>query len=183
MAYPLCLSISTTKLIPLALFSLLLGLVKDILKVVFSCLPLPNRALSEKHTINDSAAEYYCPSPLLVTVPVHCVVGAIKESVPVLEYSCVLERLGAHDKANSHCVVCLNRMKGSDEVRELCNCCHMFHRECIDAWIDEGQVTCPLCRAKLLPYQEEDEMKCGGDPWRKERMIYLFGDDFVMGTS
>ncbi|XP_059627337.1 brassinosteroid-responsive RING protein 1-like [Cornus florida] len=172
-----CFSIRATKLMPIALFNALLvldllgHLLKDIVLMVLSCIPLLNRASSDKHTINDSAAEYR-PSPLLVPVPVHCMTGAIKDRVPVLDYSCVLERLGGC-KVNPLCVVCLKRMKVGDEVRELYNCCHVFHRECVDTWIDEGQVTCPLCRAKLLPNQGEDEMKYGGDPWRRERMIYL----------
>ncbi|XP_059627336.1 E3 ubiquitin-protein ligase RHA2B-like [Cornus florida] len=164
-----------------ALCNLLLGLLKDILLVVLSCIPLLNRALlSEKHT-NGSVAESR-PSPLLVPVPVHCTTEMIKDRVPVLDFGCVLERSGAR-RVDSLCVVCLKLMKGGDEVRELCNCCHVFHRECLNAWIDEGQVTCPLCRAKLLPSQGKDEVKSGGDPWRRDRMIYLFGEDYVMGTS
>ncbi|KAJ4777190.1 RING zinc finger protein-like [Rhynchospora pubera] len=31
------------------------------------------------------------------------------------------------------------------------NCSHLFHKECIDNWVDLGKVTCPLCRALLLP--------------------------------
>ena len=71
-------------------------------------------------------------------------------------------------------------------MRELGNCCHVFHKECIDAWMDQGQATCPLCRSKLMPAGDDEHgrnelIKNGGDPWRRERMIYLFGEDYVMG--
>ncbi|KAK9291784.1 hypothetical protein L1049_019734 [Liquidambar formosana] len=72
-------------------------------------------------------------------------------------------------------------MEANHEVRKLCNCSHAFHKDCLDAWIDEGQVTCPVCRSKLLPERGE-EVKKGEDPWRMERMVYLFGEDHVMGT-
>ncbi|KAL6652183.1 hypothetical protein ACP70R_011108 [Stipagrostis hirtigluma subsp. patula] len=49
------------------------------------------------------------------------------------------------------CRVCLERLEARDEVRRLGNCSHAFHTACIDRWIDLGEVTCPLCRAHLLP--------------------------------
>lgn len=49
------------------------------------------------------------------------------------------------------CRVCLERLEARDEVRRLGNCAHAFHTACIDRWIDMGEVTCPLCRAQLLP--------------------------------
>ncbi|KAL5207287.1 hypothetical protein ABZP36_031722 [Zizania latifolia] len=55
------------------------------------------------------------------------------------------------DKAASACIVCLEGLEATDEVRRLGNCAHAFHRGCIDQWIDLGRVTCPLCRSHLLP--------------------------------
>ncbi|KAF5811974.1 putative transcription factor C2H2 family [Helianthus annuus] len=40
---------------------------------------------------------------------------------------------------------------GCDLIREIVNCKHVFHRECLDKWVDVGQVNCPLCRSVLLP--------------------------------
>jgi hypothetical protein len=57
---------------------------------------------------------------------------------------------------DSTCAVCLNKLKMEDEVRELMNCDHVFHRECIDKWLQHGyenenhNQTCPLCRAPLI---------------------------------
>ncbi|KAL6291743.1 hypothetical protein ACE6H2_009253 [Prunus campanulata] len=70
-------------------------------------------------------------------------------------------------------------MEGSQAVREPCNCSHAFHRECLDVWIDEGQLTRPLCRSELVPNstpKTKDHKEMGDfeedDPWRSERMIY-----------
>ncbi|KAL8049344.1 hypothetical protein ABFX02_06G015400 [Erythranthe guttata] len=64
-------------------------------------------------------------------------------------------------------------------IRELGNCEHVFHVECIDSWMDQGRGSCPVCRAKL--FGGDDEFRSANyDPWRSERMIYLFGEDCVM---
>jgi RING-H2 zinc finger protein RHA1 len=52
------------------------------------------------------------------------------------------------------CAVCLCDVGGCDEVRRLSNCRHVFHRGCLDRWMEHDQRTCPLCRAPLIP----DEM-------------------------
>ncbi|XP_021894395.1 RING-H2 finger protein ATL64 [Carica papaya] len=90
------------------------------------------------------------------------------------------------------CAVCLSHLEEDDDVRELRNCCHVFHRECIDRWIDYDQDqdeddddesnhgTCPLCRAPLLAAA----LCCQTSGWAKnepswavEKLLYLFGDD------
>ncbi|KAH7653492.1 Zinc finger RING/FYVE/PHD-type protein [Dioscorea alata] len=48
------------------------------------------------------------------------------------------------------CAVCLGSLEKSDEVRELGNCKHGFHKQCIDKWVDLGHLSCPLCRSHLL---------------------------------
>ncbi|KAF8413411.1 hypothetical protein HHK36_001393 [Tetracentron sinense] len=137
---------------------------------------------SEHHP--DSVPAWDRPSPLMVPVPVMSgvVLGLIKKKLPVVEFSNFLERSGRkRELENSACAICLNCMEGSHEMRELSNCSHVFHGECLDMWVSKGKVTCPLCRSKLLPAQGE-EIKSGGDPWRLERLAYLFGEDYVMDT-
>lgn len=82
------------------------------------------------------------------------------------------------------CAVCLNQLREEDEVRELRNCCHVFHRECIDRWVDHDyHNSCPLCRAPLLtPFQSQSLSSCAiSQPsWAVERLLYLFGDDLIL---
>ena len=80
-------------------------------------------------------------------------------------------------KSCDTCAVCLNQLRKRDQVRELGNCCHVFHRLCIDTWIDHGyNKTCPLCRAPLLT-----STRLGSQPsWAVERLLYLFGDDLLI---
>ncbi|KAI3469064.1 hypothetical protein Pfo_025727 [Paulownia fortunei] len=96
-------------------------------------------------------------SPSLVPIPVHVVTAAIKNRVPLVQYQdFILRHQQQQDKEKESaelkvCSICLECIEWSHEIRELCNCSHLFHRECLDTWIDEGQVTCPLCRSMLLP--------------------------------
>uniref|UniRef100_A0ACD5Z382 Uncharacterized protein n=1 Tax=Avena sativa TaxID=4498 RepID=A0ACD5Z382_AVESA len=85
----------------------------------------------------------------------------VKERLPAVEF-CWLqaqhhpEQQQQQQGPSSHdvgaaCIVCLETLEATDEVRRLGNCAHAFHRGCIDGWIDLGRTTCPLCRARLLP--------------------------------
>lgn len=57
-------------------------------------------------------------------------------------------------KGALECAVCLNEFEDEESLRLLPKCDHVFHSECIDAWL-ENHVTCPVCRANLAPHSEE----------------------------
>ncbi|KAK4424680.1 E3 ubiquitin-protein ligase ATL6 [Sesamum alatum] len=59
-------------------------------------------------------------------------------------------------KGALECAVCLNEFEEEETLRLLPKCDHVFHPECIDAWL-ESHVTCPVCRADLAPPAEDDE--------------------------
>lgn len=71
----------------------------------------------------------------------------LKSRLPVVEY----RRWSCATRPEETCAVCLRAIHQDDEVRELGNCCHAFHRSCIDRWIDMGKVTCPMCRLEMAP--------------------------------
>lgn len=48
-----------------------------------------------------------------------------------------------------HCAVCLCEFQARQQVRQLPQCHHVFHRDCIDSWVGRYQRTCPLCRSSL----------------------------------
>ncbi|MCO5550578.1 hypothetical protein L7F22_004066 [Adiantum nelumboides] len=49
------------------------------------------------------------------------------------------------------CPVCLQEIQKSQEVWVLPRCRHLFHRACLDRWLDQEQFTCPVCRRSLVP--------------------------------
>ncbi|KAM0924326.1 hypothetical protein ACQ4PT_004958 [Festuca glaucescens] len=79
----------------------------------------------------------------------------VKQRLPSVEFCWLQARhpglVGAAAGATATCIVCLERLEATDEVRRLGNCAHAFHRGCIDGWIDLGRTTCPLCRSHMLP--------------------------------
>ncbi|GMI81357.1 hypothetical protein like AT5G20885 [Hibiscus trionum] len=83
------------------------------------------------------------------------------------------------------CAVCLSQLKEGDEVRELRNCCHVFHGDCIDRWVeydgedDYNHRNCPLCRAPLLGSLQCSVWPKNEPSWAVQRILYLFGDDLL----
>ncbi|GLJ55438.1 hypothetical protein SUGI_1190320 [Cryptomeria japonica] len=56
------------------------------------------------------------------------------------------------------CAVCLSSIQKDDKIRELCDCHHVFHRKCLDKWIDYYHHTCPLCRSSLVAESVGEEL-------------------------
>ncbi|KAL0793329.1 hypothetical protein Bca101_064706 [Brassica carinata] len=53
--------------------------------------------------------------------------------------------------AASDCIVCLSTLKGGEEVRKL-DCRHVFHKQCLEGWIQHLNFNCPLCRSPLIAH-------------------------------
>lgn len=105
---------------------------------------------------------------------------AVRESLQVATYG---EMAGARAVAMATCAVCLSEVRRKDRVWELRNCCHVFHKACLNRWLDHDEhLTCPLCRAPLLTavYQPAAFPPAAAEPsWAVERLLYLFGDDLL----
>ncbi|KAL3498885.1 hypothetical protein ACH5RR_041617 [Cinchona calisaya] len=78
----------------------------------------------------------------------------IRELLPVVKYSEMMMNDGGHD--DESCAVCLYEFEDEDEIRSLTNCRHIFHRSCLDRWMDHDQKTCPLCRTPFIPEDMQD---------------------------
>ncbi|KAK2640525.1 hypothetical protein Ddye_028320 [Dipteronia dyeriana] len=73
---------------------------------------------------------------------------AIIEKFPTLVYSEVkVLKIG---KGALECAVCLCEFEDDETLRLIPKCDHVFHPECIDAWLS-SHTTCPVCRANLSP--------------------------------
>lgn len=71
---------------------------------------------------------------------------AVIETFPTLVYSVVKGlKIG---KGALECAVCLNEFEDDETLRLIPKCDHVFHPECIDAWL-ESHTTCPVCRSDL----------------------------------
>ncbi|MBA0680225.1 hypothetical protein Goari_011936, partial [Gossypium aridum] len=77
----------------------------------------------------------------------------IREILPVIKY----EELVVVGDPPESCAVCLYEFEGGEEIRWLRNCRHVFHRACLDRWMDHDKKTCPLCRTSFVPDELQDE--------------------------
>lgn len=74
------------------------------------------------------------------------------EMFPTLVYSTVKGlKIG---KSALECAVCLNEFEDDETLRLIPKCDHVFHPDCIDAWL-AAHTTCPVCRANLVPQPGE----------------------------
>ena len=88
----------------------------------------------------------------------------------------LLAPFGAHDEAaaaddgdGDDCAVCARALHNDDGkllVLRRLPCGHVFHRECVNAWLARRAV-CPLCRA-ALPARPEYPCACCGRPMRED---------------
>ncbi|KAJ6802923.1 putative E3 ubiquitin-protein ligase XERICO [Iris pallida] len=60
------------------------------------------------------------------------------------------------------CRVCLNRFEPESMVCRL-TCGHVFHRGCVETWLEYNQSTCPLCRCRF--FADEPEPVGSGSVW------------------
>ncbi|KAH7677474.1 Zinc finger RING/FYVE/PHD-type protein [Dioscorea alata] len=58
-------------------------------------------------------------------------------------------RFKAHLNEQVECVFCLCNIEEGEEIREL-RCHHLFHKSCLDGWLEHPHARCPLCRASLV---------------------------------
>ncbi|KAB2040619.1 hypothetical protein ERO13_D02G084400v2 [Gossypium hirsutum] len=74
--------------------------------------------------------------------------SSVIESFPTFLYSTVKGlKIG---KDTLECAVCLNEFEDDETLRMIPICNHVFHPDCIDAWLSSHS-TCPVCRANLAP--------------------------------
>ncbi|XP_062190880.1 E3 ubiquitin-protein ligase ATL6-like [Phragmites australis] len=75
----------------------------------------------------------------------------VLESFPTMAYANVKAHKAG--KGALECAVCLSEFDDDETLRLLPKCSHAFHADCIDAWL-ASHVTCPVCRAILVPGAE-----------------------------
>ncbi|XP_039122753.1 RING-H2 finger protein ATL29-like [Dioscorea cayenensis subsp. rotundata] len=102
--------------------------------------------------------------------PVRGLDREILETFPTFEF----KEVSATGACEAECAVCLAEFHGGDAVRMLSVCYHVFHRECIDEWL-EKHTTCPVCRSDLeKPPVPETEMVVVETP--ESHVVVVEGD-------
>lgn len=65
---------------------------------------------------------------------------------------------GGHKREDRDCSVCLTEFTPESEISKL-SCGHIFHRLCLEKWLDYWKITCPLCRKPMM-VEEEASSSC-----------------------
>lgn len=81
----------------------------------------------------------------------------IREMLPAVRYTDAVAGREARPGPDETCAVCLYEFEGDEEVRCMRNCRHVFHRWCVDRWIDHDRKTCPLCRKAMVPEELQED--------------------------
>ncbi|KAI4353131.1 hypothetical protein L6164_002102 [Bauhinia variegata] len=97
--------------------------------------------------------------------------ASVIDSLPLFPYASIRRRSSGSSAGD--CAVCLSKFEQNDLLRLLPLCCHAFHAECIDTWL-QSNLTCPLCRSPIFT-SEADLVKilqsssvAGGGSFRLE---------------
>ncbi|RDY02342.1 E3 ubiquitin-protein ligase ATL4, partial [Mucuna pruriens] len=77
--------------------------------------------------------------------------ASVIDSLPLFTFSSVTRRAAA---SGGDCAVCLSKFHNHDLLRLLPLCCHAFHAECIDTWL-QSNLTCPLCRSPIAAAESD----------------------------
>ncbi|KAG5022393.1 hypothetical protein AAZX31_07G114100 [Glycine max] len=72
--------------------------------------------------------------------------ASVIDTLPLFTFSSVTRRSAA---VSGDCAVCLSKFHHHDLLRLLPLCCHAFHAECIDTWL-QSNLSCPLCRSTIV---------------------------------
>lgn len=75
---------------------------------------------------------------------------SVVHSLPLFSFGSIKRRSSnsVNAIASGDCAVCLSKFEPEDLLCLLPLCCHAFHTECIDTWLQSNQ-TCPLCRSPI----------------------------------
>eukprot|EP00267_Zea_mays_P027989 XP_008657374.1 E3 ubiquitin-protein ligase ATL41 [Zea mays] len=68
---------------------------------------------------------------------------------------CRRRRGPGNDNPEVECAVCLGVLDEGQTARQLPGCAHVFHQQCVDAWL-ASNASCPVCRRRTGPQAEEE---------------------------
>ncbi|KAK9091817.1 hypothetical protein Syun_026728 [Stephania yunnanensis] len=121
--------------------SIFKALLRSILHLIGIHLPSPE-SIEIPSPTSSEPLEYCLPPPI----------EEIRKTIPSSLYSSISNCIWSDEP---DCSVCLARFKPHSQVSNL-PCAHVFHKLCLEKWLDYCNFTCPLCRTPLTPLHHQD---------------------------
>ncbi|OVA06708.1 zinc finger protein [Macleaya cordata] len=72
-----------------------------------------------------------------------------RSRIPTIQFGSVFKST----RSDHDCSVCLTQFEPESEINRL-SCGHVYHKTCLEKWLDYWNITCPLCRTPLMPQEE-----------------------------
>ncbi|KAK9284725.1 hypothetical protein L1049_023902 [Liquidambar formosana] len=127
--------------------SIVKGIVRSILDVVGIHLPVPpsDSNPSSAAFTNDPSE----PCDFRKSTPSDAYMEEFRSRTPAVRFDAVC----GCKRWEHECSVCLSGFEPESEINRLA-CGHVFHKVCLEKWLDYWNITCPLCRTPMMPEEE-----------------------------
>lgn len=107
--------------------------------------------------------------------------GLDAEAIVLLPSSFPYHRRG-NDNPEVECAVCLGVLDEGQTARQLPGCAHVFHQQCVDAWL-ASNASCPVCRRRTGPQAEEEAAAAPVDVSRIDVYIVITAVSAATSTT
>ncbi|XP_047938603.1 probable E3 ubiquitin-protein ligase XERICO isoform X1 [Salvia hispanica] len=87
--------------------------------------------------------------------PSELYVEEFRSHSPSMQYESVF----FHQCPKQECSICLTEFVPKAEINQL-SCGHVFHKACLEKWLNYWNTTCPLCRNYMMPQEAEEDASC-----------------------
>lgn len=124
--------------------SIVKGIVRTILHIVGICLSSsvsPSSSSDSTQNPTDSFEFHLSASESYIE--------EFKSRSPAIRF----ETVCSCKQPEHECSVCLTQFELESEINRL-SCGHLFHKACLEKWLEYWNITCPLCRTPLMPEEE-----------------------------
>ncbi|GMH07138.1 hypothetical protein Nepgr_008978 [Nepenthes gracilis] len=131
-----------------------ISIVKFILRAFLFIIGVrPESAFTSPETLDDNMEAYHL-------TPSESYMEEFRSQTPAIRFDSVCNTEEDNNLEHHDCSVCLCGFEPESEINHL-SCGHVFHKACLEQWVDYWNTTCPLCRTPMmLPEQDAYNPTC-----------------------
>ncbi|KAA8526641.1 hypothetical protein F0562_008156 [Nyssa sinensis] len=122
-----------------------ISIVKDIVLSILHVVGI-HISSGEEYSIESPSESYQCHRS-----PSEAYMEELRSRTPAVRFDSVCS-----NEPEQECSVCLTQFEPDSDINHL-SCGHVFHKLCLEKWLKHWNVTCPLCRTRMVPLEEEED--------------------------